>query len=60
MEITITNLPQPYALRLGIRWRKRDGLLYYSFVNMDSSAPPEKLVEMLRELADKVEKEINT
>lgn len=57
-EIIITNLSDGFAL--GMRWRKRDGLLYHSAVQVKTDCSPEELVEAIRELADKVEKEIKT
>lgn len=57
-EIIITNLPEPDKLGLGIRWRKHDGLLYVSHIVVDTNAGGEKIVSSLRELADKIEKQL--
>lgn len=58
IEIIVSNLPSD-AIKLGIRWRKKDGLLYLSAVALDTKSSPEKLVSSLRELADTVEREVN-
>lgn len=59
-EIIISNPSEPDTLVLGIRWRKRDGLLYRTAVRVKTNGrEPEELVAVIRELADKIEKEIN-
>ena len=58
IEFVISKPLAPDTMVFGIRWRKRDGLLYHSAITIDCTAGPEAIVQALRTLADKVEKEI--
>lgn len=59
IEILVSGLGEPELVRLGVNWRKRDGLQYKSFVVLDGRTGPEQIVSSLRELAAQIETEIN-